>query len=108
MSNMEATRVMGTFGVGNSATIQMPAGGDAFRTQMGGTTTCPICKSSTPLLDIYCGDCGYLLSSPPESAAEAALPVEEAPPAELVDELTSRRYRLRYGVNTVGRYGTDI
>ncbi len=111
MSNMDATRVMGAaVPGGGSATIQMPAGGDAFRTQMGGTTTCPVCKSTTPLLDIYCGDCGYLLNSPTSDSGEAEIShhTEEAPAAELVDEQTSRRYRLRIGVNTVGRQGTDI
>lgn len=109
MSNIDATRVMDASipGMGGgSATVQMPALGDPFRTQMGGTTTCPVCKSTTPLLDAYCGDCGYLLTSEP--AEELALPPEEAPAAELVDEQTGRRYRLRVGVNTVGRQGTDI
>lgn len=113
MSNIDATRVMSTpMPGGATATIQMPAGADAFRTQMGGTTTCPVCKSTTPLLDLYCGDCGYLLSSPPVETdgvdGGIALPSEDAPAAELVDEQTSRRFRLRLGVNTVGRQGTDI
>jgi len=116
MSNMEPTRVMGAAGTtqdrtqvmsgGMQATMVMPGQADAFRTQMGGTTTCAICGSSTPLMDPYCGDCGFLLSS--SVAADAAPPVEEAAPAELVDPQTGRRFRLRAGVNTLGRQGTDI
>jgi pSer/pThr/pTyr-binding forkhead associated (FHA) protein len=88
------------------ATVQMPAGGEAFRTQMGGTTTCPVCKSTTPLMEAYCGDCGFLLASTP--AEEVEVPVEEAPAAELVDMTSGRRYLLRPGPNTLGRQGTDI
>jgi pSer/pThr/pTyr-binding forkhead associated (FHA) protein len=93
---------------GFGATQQMPAAGlgDTMRTQMGGTTTCPVCKSTTPLMEIYCGDCGYLLSSVPLPDLEA--PTEEAPIAELVDLTDGRRHRLNAGVNTVGRQGTDV
>lgn len=121
MSNIDATRVMGAAGapaaggdrtlvvpggMGGGATMQMPSGGDAFRTQMGGTTTCPVCKSTTPVMDSYCGDCGFLLTSTP--AEDLALPAEEKPVAELVDPQDGRRYRLRVGVNTVGRQGADV
>jgi pSer/pThr/pTyr-binding forkhead associated (FHA) protein len=91
---------------GMQATMVMPGQADAFRTQMGGTTICGICGSTTPLMDPYCGDCGFLLSS--AVAADAAPPVEETPPAELVDPQTGRRFRLHAGVNTLGRQGTDI
>jgi pSer/pThr/pTyr-binding forkhead associated (FHA) protein len=93
-------------GGGAQATMVMPQGGDAFRTQMGGTTTCPVCKSTTPLMDPFCGDCGFLLSSPPAEQVET--PQDEAPAAELIDPQTGRRFRLRAGLNTVGRQGTDI
>ena len=100
MSDFDQTRLMG-------ATMQMPTGGaDAMRTQMGGAATCPICQASTPLMEAYCGECGFLLASTP--AAESALPVDEGATAELVDVANGRRYRLRQGQNTVGRVGTDI
>ncbi len=100
MSDFEATRMMG-------ATMQMPTGGaDMMRTQMGGVATCPICQASTPVMETYCGECGFLLASTP--SAESALPEPEAATAELVDAATGRRYRLRPGQNTVGRMGTDI
>lgn len=90
-------------------TQQMPAGGigmDPARTQIGGITTCPVCHATTPLGETYCGECGFLLSSTPAENVQA--PVEQPPVAELVDVLNGRRYRLRPGVNTLGRQGTDV
>ena len=115
MSNYEATQVIGATGtptadrtmvVPGGMTPPMTAGGDAYRTQMGGTTTCPVCKSTTPLMEPYCGDCGFLLTSPP--VEEVALPEEIGPAAELVDIQDGRRFKLRMGVNTLGRQGTDV
>lgn len=88
MSNFDTTRVMGAAAgpqdrtlvvpAGGAATLAMPAQADAFRTQMGGTTLCPICSSTTPLMDPYCGDCGFLLASPP--AEDLTPPADEIPP----------------------------
>jgi pSer/pThr/pTyr-binding forkhead associated (FHA) protein len=113
MSNSEATRVMGAVTPSADRTMVVPAGGmptqmggDPMRTQMGGTTSCPVCKSVTPLMEPYCGDCGFLLTSaPPE---ETALPPQEAAPGELIAVTDGRRLRLNTGVNTVGRQGTDV
>ena len=114
MSNIDTTRVMGGTMMGDKtlvvpggigATMQM-ASSDPFRTQMGGTTTCPICKSTTPLLDSFCGECGFLLTSVPPQ--DVAIPETDAPIAELVDPQSGRRYRLHSGVNTVGRQDTDV
>ncbi len=114
MSNIEATRVMGAVAPSPDRTMVVPAGGiptqmgggDPMRTQMGGTTSCPVCKSVTPLMEPYCGDCGFLLtSSPPE---ETALPPQEAAPGELIDLTDGRRFRLNVGVNTVGRQSSDV
>ncbi len=90
------------------ATQMMPTGGvsDPYRTQMGGTTTCPVCKATTPLTETYCGECGFLLAS--AVAANVEIPIEEAPAAELIAEADGQRYKLRQGVNTVGRQGTDV
>lgn len=122
MSNTDPTqRVNSTGGPGAERTMVAPTGttvgptqvmpaggmdGDAYRTQLGATTTCPVCKTATPATETYCGDCGFLLASAPEGPIE--VPVEEAPPAELVDVESGRRYRLHSGVNTLGRQGTDI
>ena len=115
----DATRVMAVPGgvtadrtmvapAGFGATQQMPASGfgDAMRTQMGGTIACPVCKTSTPMMEAYCGECGYLLSSAPMTDLE--VPSEEAPAAELVDLTDGRRHALRAGANTIGRQGTDV
>jgi pSer/pThr/pTyr-binding forkhead associated (FHA) protein len=113
MSNIEATRVMGAVSPSPDRTMVVPGGGmptqmggDPMRTQMGGTTSCPVCKSVTPLMEPYCGDCGFLLTSaPPE---ETEMPPLEASPAELIDLVDGRRLRLNNGVNSVGRQGTDV
>ncbi len=110
----DSTRMMPTEIGGGSATLmggatqQMPAtgSGDAFRTQMGGTAVCPICSSTTPLMETYCGECGFLMSSTPAESLE--IPTEEAPAGELIALDDGRKYRLRDGVNTVGRQGTDV
>jgi pSer/pThr/pTyr-binding forkhead associated (FHA) protein len=116
MSDMDSTRMMGTPGgdrtmvtpaAGAGATMQMPATGfDPMRTAMGGTMTCPVCQATTPMPEQYCGECGFLLTSTPAENLEA--PNEELPAAELIDPNDGRRYRLRMGVNTLGRQGTDI
>jgi pSer/pThr/pTyr-binding forkhead associated (FHA) protein len=106
MSNIDATRVMGVAPQADAMTVQMGTPGDTLRTQMGGTTTCPVCKATTPILDSYCGDCGFMLTSEP--GGEFAIPEEVLPAATLVDLQDGRRYALRQGVNSVGRQGTDI
>jgi pSer/pThr/pTyr-binding forkhead associated (FHA) protein len=120
MSDTEQTRMMGATGATvmpggdrtmvvppSGATMQMPAGGwDAARTQMGGTTTCLVCGTTTPQMETYCGECGFLLSSSP--VGDMAAPQDETPAAELVDINDGRRFRLRPGNNTLGRQGTDI
>ncbi len=117
---MEQTQVFGTSGTpdqtmvvpNGGATMQMPAGGatvmgnDPMRTQLGGVATCPVCRTNTPAMETYCGECGFLLASP--VSEDAAPPPEEAPVAELVDIADGRRFRLKPGVNTVGRMGTDV
>jgi pSer/pThr/pTyr-binding forkhead associated (FHA) protein len=106
MSNIEATQVLGSPLLAGATQM----GGDPYRTQLGGTTTCPICKSTTSLMDPFCGDCGFMLASQPAVEADAPieLPAEEVSPATLIDEAAGRSYKLRAGVNTIGRQGTDI
>lgn len=108
MSNFDQTQMLGTAsGAASGATMQMPAGNfDPLRTQMGGTIQCPVCKSASPLMESYCGECGFLLSSP--LADQIELPAEDTPLAILVDGTSGHRYRLREGVNTLGRQGADI
>lgn len=122
MSHLDPTRAMPPTGspAAESAAVapiagavgvtqQMPAtglGGDAYRTQLGATITCPVCKATTPVSETYCGDCGFLLAS--AGAEPIEVPAEETPAAELVDMADGRRYRLREGINTLGRQGTDV
>lgn len=106
MPGSDRTQILNTPNLG--VTGQMPSGGaDAYRTQMGGTTVCPVCKSTTSMLDPYCGDCGFLLTSTPAEAG-GEIPMDMPPLAELADVNTGRRYTLRAGANTVGRQGTDV
>jgi pSer/pThr/pTyr-binding forkhead associated (FHA) protein len=86
-----------------------PAGGatgDTDRTQLGAAITCPVCKAVTPSTEAFCGDCGFLLAS--EVGAPITAPLVEMIAAELVDSVSGRRFRLRPGVNTVGRHTTDV
>lgn len=103
----ESTRVM-TAGVPAAERTMVASSEftDPSRTQLGGTVICPVCKSIASLMDIYCGECGFLLSSQVIETAE--IPVEEPPAAELVELDNGRRHRLKSGVNTIGRQGTDI
>ncbi len=117
MSNFESGNVMGGAGLPDktvvmpgtsNATMQMPASADPFRTQMGGVTTCIVCKASTSMMDSYCGECGFLLSSAGVASEEIVLPEAESPIAELIDPQSARRYRLHVGANSIGRQDTDV
>ena len=109
---MDQTQVMGAPGVSDrtmvagTPTMQMPTGFDPLKTQMGGVATCPVCRANTPSMESYCSECGFLLSS--SVTPDLVVPVAEAPIAELVDVTDGRRFKLREGVNTVGRMGTDV
>jgi pSer/pThr/pTyr-binding forkhead associated (FHA) protein len=116
----EATRVMGAGGAPGAPGVPtddrtMVAGGGADRTmvagmappagvtQMGQTVACPVCRTSNSTLETYCG---FLLASAPGAADEA--PADDSPVVELVENSSGRRFRLKPGVNTVGREACDI
>src|SRR5579875_2685958 len=101
----EPTRMM-TSPAGPEKTLLATPQADPLRTQMGATTVCPVCHTTTPVLENYCCECGFLLSATVSESLEVA--PEETPPAELVELETGRRHRLRVGENTVGRQGTDV
>src|SRR5687767_3938035 len=104
----------------NESTRVMPVGGEppidrtmvataappAGATQMGSTLACPICNTTNPGLESYCVECGFLLSSTPGALAEVPEAVGEE--VELVESTSGRRFRLRPGVNIVGRENSDI
>ena len=104
----------------NESTRVMPAGGEApidrtmvataappvGATQMGTTVACAVCGTTNPGLETYCVECGFLLASTPGPLNGAAEPESEA--VELVESNSGRRFRVREGVNTVGRENSDI
>ncbi len=101
----DVTRVMPTGSTTQMSGATMVMESDPFRTQMGGTVTCVVCKAQTPALETYCAECGYLLASMP---AELDEPVsDEQLTAALVDS-EGKRFRLKPGLNTLGRQDTDI
>jgi len=74
-------------------------------TQMVVSVTCPVCGANSPGGEIYCSDCGFLLSGTPVEV-EVSLPAESVP--KLVDPSSGREFTLKSGVNTVGRQDTDV
>jgi pSer/pThr/pTyr-binding forkhead associated (FHA) protein len=108
----EATRVMGAAGgppidrtMVAGAQVGAPMGAGA--TQMGSTVTCPVCRTNNSSLEAYCGECGFLLSSAPGQELESEAP-DNGPIFELVENTSGRRFRLKDGVNIVGRENCDI
>ena len=72
------------------------------RTQASAPCVCPVCGATSPGMEIYCVDCGFLLSETPGEA-----PTPSAPPAVLVDQ-NGREFRLRAGENELGRESADF
>ncbi len=106
----ESTRVMPASGMpGADKTMVAPqgfgAGAAPGATQMGATVSCAVCGTNSAAMETYCVECGFLLASAP-GALETAEPAETGP--ELVEHVTGRRFRLKTGVNTVGRENCDI
>lgn len=109
----EATRVMGAAGgppldrtmVAPSPAPPYPGAPGAAATQMGATVSCPVCRTNNSSLETFCGECGFLLSSAPGQVEE---PPVDAPIFELVENSTGRRFRLKEGVNVIGRENCDV
>jgi len=74
-------------------------------TQMAISITCPVCGAASPGGEIYCSDCGFLLSETPVEV-EAEMPAEGA--SKLIDAASGREFVLKQGVNTIGRQDTDV
>lgn len=88
----------------NNATQMMPTPG-AEATQMAVSVTCPVCHSVTPGGEMYCNDCGFLLSSEPVEVAAEAIP---SILAKMVETSTGREFILNPGENTIGRENADV
>lgn len=76
----------------------------AEATILGTTIKCPVCRTENAPNEMYCGECGFLLTSTP---GEEAPEFEPAAQAKLVDS-AGREYFLREGENTVGRESADV
>lgn len=77
--------------------------GDVERTQMAVSMECPVCHTTNPPGEMYCGDCGFLLTSTP-----GALEEEAAAPEVKLTGANGLEFNLNLGENTVGRANADI
>lgn len=102
MEDVEKTIPAGDLYLGTEPTVSQPAGEP---TQMAVSVECPVCHTPNPPAEVYCMDCGFLLSSTPEERMEG---FEVSPPAILVTRDGTREFTLRIGENTVGRQDADV
>ena len=73
-------------------TVAVEASG-AEATILGTTVKCPVCQTENAPNEMYCGECGFLLTSTP---GEEAPEFEAAAQPKLVDS-AGREYFLREG-----------
>lgn len=100
--DMDKTAI-GAFDTGEAT--QMISAPTSNATQMAINVDCPVCRTPNPPSETYCIDCGFLLSSAPETAVE----IEQiASIAKLVTTDGTREFPLKPGINTVGRENTDV
>src|SRR5437588_3466458 len=106
----EATRVMPSGGAAPVDRTMISGAGAAGATQMGGSVACAVCQTSSPSMETYCVECGFLLASTPGIVEEplGGPAIEDAGDFALVESSTGRRFVLRTGMNTVGRENADI
>ncbi|HOJ20059.1 MAG TPA: FHA domain-containing protein [Armatimonadota bacterium] len=95
-----------------SSTVAQPPAGEATivfaqdmadRTQMSVSQECPVCHTTNPPGEVYCAECGFLLSGPPPESVEEA----SAPVACLVAS-DGREFALNPGRNSIGRANADV
>ena len=77
------------------------------KTQAFVAVACPVCGHRNAAGESYCSECGFLLTSRPDSGASLAQSGDVAQNPHLISE-TGKVYPLRAGVNTVGRESGDI
>lgn len=105
----ESTRVMGAGGVAPiDRTMVAPPPGGAAATQMGAMVECPVCHASSPGLETFCVECGFVLASAPGVQAAAPDADSGVEGFALVESSSGRRFSLTPGVNTVGRENCDV
>jgi pSer/pThr/pTyr-binding forkhead associated (FHA) protein len=78
----------------------------AESTLMSTGIVCPVCKTNNSSIEIYCAECGFLLSSSlGESTEQDDYPEEKY---TIIEKISGRVFRLHPGVSTVGRSDSDI
>jgi pSer/pThr/pTyr-binding forkhead associated (FHA) protein len=75
-------------------------------TQVVAPTICPVCNATNPAGEIYCVDCGFLLSSVPGEGTEPVSVEELIRLVSVTDE--TRVSPLHSGTNSVGREDADV
>lgn len=101
MNDPNATQAMIADPMKTAMGAPMPTAG---ATQVIAPVQCPVCKQHNPPGDVYCVECGLLLT---EGVTEEAL---AAPQQELpcLRDSAGREYHLRPGSNIVGRDAADV
>jgi pSer/pThr/pTyr-binding forkhead associated (FHA) protein len=70
-------------------------------------TVCPICSHQNSVGDVYCTECGFLLSTTPGALATATAGVDYAVTPRL-ENAAGHIYQIKPGLNRVGRENADI
>lgn len=97
----EEKTVIGTFDPGGAEEGPGVSAGEA--TQMSASIQCPVCGTPNPPSEIYCSDCGFLLSAEP-----AAVITSAADAGRLVTSDSLREFALGAGENLIGRENADV
>ena len=77
------------------------------RCPLGIDAQCPVVQAMGALPDAYCPECGFLLATLPQNGFES-LPNFDMARQPRLEEDNGLSHRLRPGLNTVGREGTDV
>ncbi|MHB1001230.1 MAG: FHA domain-containing protein [Armatimonadota bacterium] len=83
--------------------VSQPQGAEA--TLLGTTITCPVCGTDNVPGEMYCGECGFLLTSTPGEVAEE-IDIAEQP--RIVDSATRIEHLLHTGDNIISREFADV
>lgn len=103
MENDFEKTAIGAFDTGEATQMGVPQMSNA--TQYAANVECPVCKTANPPSEMYCIDCGFLLSSAPVG-------VEDAPEVKSYGKMVAsdgtREFALKPGENSVGREAADV
>ncbi|MCE5199433.1 MAG: FHA domain-containing protein [Armatimonadota bacterium] len=90
-------------GTMNADTTQMVTNANA--TQYAANVICPVCQTPNPPSEIYCTDCGFMLSAQPVEIADIP---QAQPTGKLTTVDGTQEFSLQMGENTVGRESADV